>query len=65
MDLYSLLRQMADSWGLLSLLLVFLGVIVFAFRPGSRKTHEDIAMIPLRNDDRPLPCGDDHSGRRN
>ena len=56
---------MADSWGLLSLLLVFLGVIVFAFRPGSRKTHEDIAMIPLRNDDRPLPCGDDHSGRRN
>jgi len=55
MDLYSLMRQIADSWGLLSLLLIFLGVILFAFRPGSRAIHRDISMIPLRNEDQPLP----------
>ena len=43
MELYSLLREFADSWVLLFLTLFFLGVFVWAWRPGSRKTHEDIA----------------------
>jgi len=50
MDTYSLLREIADSWGLLALTLIFLGVVVFAFRPGSKELHADIAEIPLRND---------------
>lgn len=50
MDLYSMLRQFADSWALLALVLVFLFVIFWAFRPGSRKLHDDAAEIPLRND---------------
>ena len=49
-DTYSFLRQLADSWVLLALVIFYLGAIVWAFRPGSRKTHEDIANIPLRND---------------
>ena len=37
MDRYSFLRQLADSWVLLVLVLVFLGVVLFVFRPGSRR----------------------------
>ena len=57
METYTLMRQFADSWAMLALLLFFLGVIVWAFRPGSRKTHEDIANIPFRHEDRPAPSG--------
>ncbi|MEM8869007.1 MAG: cbb3-type cytochrome c oxidase subunit 3 [Pseudomonadota bacterium] len=53
MDTYSLLREFADSWALLALTLIFLGVIVWVFRPGSRDLHRDIANIPLRNDTLP------------
>ncbi|GAB4386938.1 cbb3-type cytochrome c oxidase subunit 3 [Albidovulum sp.] len=53
MDLYSLLRGFADSWALLALFLVFCGVVLWAFRPGSRRIHDDIANIPFRHDDRP------------
>lgn len=51
MDTYSLLRQIADSWVLLAMTLFFLGVVVWAFRPGSRAIHDEIASIPLRDDD--------------
>ena len=53
MDLYSLLREFADSWVLLALFLVFIGVVLWAFRPGSRRVHEDIANIPFRHEDKP------------
>jgi cytochrome c oxidase cbb3-type subunit 4 len=47
---YSAFRQFADSWGLLYLFLLFVGVIIFTFRPGSKKTAEEIAKIPLKED---------------
>lgn len=50
MDTYSFLRELADSWVLLLMALFYIGTIVWAFRPGSRATHDDIAQIPLRND---------------
>jgi len=53
MDTYSLLRQIADSWVLLAMFIFFLGVIVWAFRPGSRAVHDDTASIPFRNEDNP------------
>ncbi|WP_296423720.1 cbb3-type cytochrome c oxidase subunit 3 [Yoonia sp.] len=53
MDTYSLMREIADSWVLLAMALFFLGVIGWAFRPGSRKTHADTANIPFRNEDKP------------
>ena len=49
-DTYSFLRQLADSWVLLLMTLFYLGTILWAFRPGSRDVHDDIARIPLRND---------------
>jgi cytochrome c oxidase cbb3-type subunit 4 len=53
METYSLLRQFADSWMLLALTLVFLAVIFWAFRPGSRRTHDEIAASIFRNDEKP------------
>lgn len=58
MDTYSFLRQMADSWVLLILTVVFLGVIVWAFRPGSRALHDDAANVPFRHDDTMPPVAD-------
>ncbi len=50
MDTYSFLRELADSWVLLAMTVFYIGAIVWAFRPGSRNTHDEIAQIPLRND---------------
>ena len=55
METYSLMRQFADSWLLLVLFLIFVGVIVWVFRPGSRKVYEDTANSIFRNDERPAP----------
>ena len=48
---YNTFRQFADSWGLVYLTLLFLGIVLFTFRPGSRKIAEDVSQIPLREDD--------------
>ncbi len=56
MELYTLLRAFADSWMLLFLFLFFLGVIVWAFRPGSRQAHAESANIPFNHDDKPAPA---------
>lgn len=53
METYTFLRQLADSWFLLAMTLGFLALCVWAFRPGSRKTHQDVANSIFRNDDRP------------
>jgi cytochrome c oxidase cbb3-type subunit IV len=48
---YQSLRTFADSWGLLVMFLIFVGVIAFVFRPGSKKEADEIARIPLKEDD--------------
>ncbi len=48
--MYDFLRTMADSWALLLLFVIFLGVVLWAWRPGSRALHKDIANIPFRNE---------------
>ena len=53
MQIYSLLREVADSWMLLAMTLFFVAAIFWAFRPGARAIHRDVATIPFRNDDRP------------
>ncbi|MCP3968929.1 MAG: cbb3-type cytochrome c oxidase subunit 3 [Rhodobacteraceae bacterium] len=53
METYSLLREIADSWALLALFVFFIGVVVWAFRPGSRDVHHDTANIPFRHEDKP------------
>ena len=50
MDTYSFLRELADSWVLLAMVVFYVGTIVWAFRPGSRAIHDEIANIPLKDD---------------
>ena len=47
---YNDLRHFADSWGLLAMALFFVGVVLFAFRPGSRGLSKDAANIPFKED---------------
>lgn len=53
MEIYTLLRQIADSWMLLFLFVFFIGVVLWVFRPGSTKTYEDTSNIPFRNETKP------------
>ena len=52
---YSILREFADSWFLILMFLFVVGVVIWAFRPGSRAVHDDAAMVPFRNEDKPAP----------
>lgn len=53
METYSFLRTLADSWALLALTLVFVGMVVFVFRPGGRRIHRDAAESIFRHETRP------------
>lgn len=59
METYSILREFADSWMLIALFAFFIGVVVFAFRPGSTKVYSDVANIPFRHEDKPAVRGGD------
>jgi len=48
---YNELRHFADSWGLVYLFVVFVGVILFTFRPGTRARADHVAKSILREDD--------------
>ncbi|MCB1452802.1 MAG: cbb3-type cytochrome c oxidase subunit 3 [Rhizobiaceae bacterium] len=47
---YHTMREFADSWVLLAMTVFFVGVVIFAFRPGSKKNADDAAQIPLKDD---------------
>ncbi|MET3523877.1 cbb3-type cytochrome oxidase subunit 3 [Mesorhizobium abyssinicae] len=47
---YNLMREFADSWGLLALALFFAGCVAIALRPGGRGQADEAARIPLKDD---------------
>ena len=47
---YHTMREFADSWVLLAMTVFVVGVVIFAFRPGSKKNADDAAQIPLKDD---------------
>lgn len=53
MSTYDTLRHFADSWGLLFLMLVFVGVIIWVLRPGSGRHYREQAEIPFKHEDEP------------
>ena len=55
MHTYSLLREVADSWVLLALFAVFAAVILWAWRPGSRRLHDEAANVPFRHEAANVP----------
>ncbi|PDT36649.1 MULTISPECIES: cbb3-type cytochrome c oxidase subunit 3 [Sinorhizobium] len=50
MKTYTALRHFADTWGLLAMVLFFLGVTTFTFRSGRKKSAQTAASIPLKED---------------
>ncbi|MGO9674497.1 MAG: cbb3-type cytochrome c oxidase subunit 3 [Methylocella sp.] len=50
MSTYETLQQFAASWGLAYFGLIFIIVVVYALLPSKRKTFEEAARIPLRED---------------
>jgi cytochrome c oxidase cbb3-type subunit IV len=60
MQFYEMLRHFADSWVLLAMALMFGGVVLWAFRPGSRGAQHDAATAIFRNEDRPAEKVADH-----
>ncbi len=61
-DTFTFLAVLSRSWAMVAMLLAFLGIVLWAFRPGSRKVHRDTADIPFRHEDAPLPDGDGPTG---
>ncbi len=49
-DDYTIMREFADSWGLLGMVLFFVAAVVLAYRPSARKIHDDAAAIPFKED---------------
>ena len=47
---YDALRHMADSWGLLAMSIVFLGLAAWPFRPGANRHNRDAAHMIFKDD---------------
>lgn len=47
---YSVLRELADSWGLVLMFIFFAGAVAWAMRPNAMQVHEDAASIPFKED---------------
>jgi len=50
MEVYTALRQFADSWVLLAMTLFFIGAILYVFRPSAKHLADEAAQIPLKED---------------
>ena len=40
----------AQTWGLLYLFVLFVGMLIYALRPSARKKFDDAAQIPFKED---------------
>lgn len=50
MTTYETWRDIAANWGLLFFASMFVAAVAYAFWPSHRKTFEDAANTPLRED---------------
>lgn len=54
---YEALRHLADSWGLAAMVVVFLALVAWPFRPGAKADNDAAAMMIFAEDEL---GGDDH-----
>ncbi|CAM4220525.1 Cb-type cytochrome c oxidase subunit IV [Novosphingobium lubricantis] len=47
---YEMLRHMADSWGLLVMTAIFLGLSAWPFRPGARPLNHEAATSIFKDE---------------
>lgn len=48
---YDMLRHFADSWGLLAMVLTFLVLVLWPFRPSARAANEAAKTMIFKDDD--------------
>lgn len=48
---YETLRHFADSWGLAAMVVTFLVLVLWPFRPGAREDNEAAANMIFKGDD--------------
>ncbi|MFV0645635.1 MAG: cbb3-type cytochrome c oxidase subunit 3 [Sphingomonadaceae bacterium] len=48
---YEALRHLADSWGLLVMMIVFVALCLWPFRPGAASHNDDAANLIFKDDD--------------
>jgi cytochrome c oxidase cbb3-type subunit 4 len=48
---YETIRHFAGSWGLVYLIALFVLVVAFTFRPGSKEQADKMAQLPLDEDE--------------
>ncbi len=48
---YESLRHLADSWGLLAMLVTFVAFIAWPYRPGARADNDAAANMIFKEDD--------------
>lgn len=47
---YTTLAEFAQTWGLVYMVAIFIGVLIYALRPGAKKKFDEAARIPLKED---------------
>lgn len=48
---YDMLRHFADSWGLLAMVVTFLVLVLWPFRPSARAANEAAKTMIFKDDD--------------
>ena len=48
---YDLLRHLADSYGLAAMMIIFLVLAAWPFRPGARERNHEAANLIFKDDD--------------
>lgn len=47
---YDTLASFAQTWGMLYMIVLFIGVLIYALRPGAKEKFDKAANIPLKED---------------
>jgi cytochrome c oxidase cbb3-type subunit 4 len=49
METYTAMREFADSWAMLAMMLFFIGVVVRLLLPGRKRDAQEAANIPFKD----------------
>lgn len=47
---YQTVSEFAKTWGLVYMVVLFVGALIYALRPGAKKKFDEAARMPLRED---------------
>ena len=47
---YLALQTFADTWGLMYMTLLFIGIVAWVMRPGGKQRYDRVSKLPLEED---------------